>query len=455
MSEKPAPYAFISYSHTTPEYRERIIEIAKRLITDGVQVLIDAFHLRHGNDMPAFMERLTNDQSITHCLIFSDAKYAEKANAREGGVGVEAQIITSTLYSKIEQSKFVPIAMEQKDGVWCLPIYAKNRLGFDFTSVESMHRHWPELIRHLYGEPLHQPPPLGKRPSFLDSKVEPAFAQTKASLDLFERAARDGSSATALYRDEILENFMAELNAAEIALKSPAGGDASWDEQLRMHITGRDYLLKWLLLETALDARNSVNFCMIPLLESLGQFEAEDSRLSFARINARKLLAYELAFYFVAALAKRDNLTALASLLRHPFVEIASHDPEGAPGLREFYYYQETKSSSNAVPSFIKQRSTEPRLPFESLVEADAIIFAYNLAQSGRWWPALSGYTDYGKRFPWFVKARSDISASGRMAQLTGKTWPEFQHLALQWIHNPDNHTVRFRDAFQRGLCIG
>ena len=57
---------------------------------DGIDVVIDVWDLRPGNDNYAFMERMVTDKSVTRVLIFSDSDYATKADARTGGVGTES-----------------------------------------------------------------------------------------------------------------------------------------------------------------------------------------------------------------------------------------------------------------------------------------------------------------------------------------------------------------------------
>ena len=55
------------------------------------------------------MERMVTDPTVTKVLIFSNKSYAEKADARQHGVGTEAQILSAELYGKVQQEKFIPI----------------------------------------------------------------------------------------------------------------------------------------------------------------------------------------------------------------------------------------------------------------------------------------------------------------------------------------------------------
>ena len=132
MKKDVQPRVFISYSWSSAEYQNWILEFAERLIRDGVDVVLDKWDLKEGHDAHAFMEKMVTDEDITKVIIVSDKKYAEKANDREGGVGTETQIISSEIYSKIEQDKFVVVITEKDEyGKPYLPVYYRSRIFID------------------------------------------------------------------------------------------------------------------------------------------------------------------------------------------------------------------------------------------------------------------------------------------------------------------------------------
>ena len=91
------PKAFISYSWTSEQHQNFVRELAERLISDGVEVVMDVFDLKEGQDKYACMERMVTDQTVTHVLAFCDKAYAEKADARRAGVGTESQILSKEI----------------------------------------------------------------------------------------------------------------------------------------------------------------------------------------------------------------------------------------------------------------------------------------------------------------------------------------------------------------------
>jgi len=136
-SEEHPPRVVISYSHKPDEHAERVLAIAQRLASDGVDVEIDKWSVREGHDLNAFMERMVTDPAVTKVLIFSNKSYAEKANARQQGVGTEAQILSAELYGKVQQEKFIPVVCEFENGQASLPAFLKGRLYVDFSSAED------------------------------------------------------------------------------------------------------------------------------------------------------------------------------------------------------------------------------------------------------------------------------------------------------------------------------
>jgi acyl-CoA reductase-like NAD-dependent aldehyde dehydrogenase len=116
---------FISYSWTTPKHEAWVINLAERLMTDGVEVIIDKWHLNEGHDKYTFMESMVTSNEIQKVLLILDKKYAEKANERSGGVGTETQIISPQIYSNTSQEKFVPIVVERdENGKEYLPTFS-------------------------------------------------------------------------------------------------------------------------------------------------------------------------------------------------------------------------------------------------------------------------------------------------------------------------------------------
>ena len=135
MKDDRIPKIFISYSWSRDIL---VMELAQRLVSHGVDVVLDKWDLKEGQDKYEFMERCVNDSEITKVLIICDKSYAQKANDRTGGVGDETVIISSEIYGNMKQEKFIPIITEKdKDGIPYVPQYIKTRIYIDLSDQNT------------------------------------------------------------------------------------------------------------------------------------------------------------------------------------------------------------------------------------------------------------------------------------------------------------------------------
>ncbi len=104
-----SPKIFISYSWTSPQHEQWVLDFAERLSNDGIYIRLDKWDLKEGHDKFAFMEQMVTDIEIDKVLIICDKGYQTKADNRTGGVGTETQIISEKVYNDVGQEKFIPI----------------------------------------------------------------------------------------------------------------------------------------------------------------------------------------------------------------------------------------------------------------------------------------------------------------------------------------------------------
>lgn len=166
MQDK-TPRVFISYSWTSAE---KVLELAERLMSCGVEVLLDKWDLKEGQDKYAFMERCVTDPKIDKVLLICDKAYAEKADTRSGGVGDETVIISSEVYGKVAQEKFIPIIIEVDEcGKPYLPVYLESRIYIDLSTEDDRYEaEYEKLLRNIHDKPLYKKPALGKVPEWLE-----------------------------------------------------------------------------------------------------------------------------------------------------------------------------------------------------------------------------------------------------------------------------------------------
>lgn len=159
---------FLSYSWTA---QERVIELAERLISNGIDVILDIYDLKEGQDKYAFMEQSVNAADIDRVLIICDKTYTEKANDRSGGVGDETVIISPEIYASVTQEKFIPVIFEvDENGKAYCPNYIKSRIYIDLSTEDDQYEsEYEKLLRNIYDKPLYKKPAIGTKPEWLEN----------------------------------------------------------------------------------------------------------------------------------------------------------------------------------------------------------------------------------------------------------------------------------------------
>lgn len=166
------PGVFISYSHDSEEHKNWVLQLATRLRFNGVNIILDRWNLKLGNDLPYFMEQGLSKSHRVICVC-SD-KYVKKANDGKAGVGYEKHIMTAELLNDVETSWIVPLIKNNPDARKT-PMFLGGRLYLDFENSNLYETKYEELLRDLLDEVALPIPPLGENPF----KTIKAFAQQK------------------------------------------------------------------------------------------------------------------------------------------------------------------------------------------------------------------------------------------------------------------------------------
>ncbi|MEN5425936.1 TIR domain-containing protein [Stenotrophomonas pennii] len=419
MTDTP-PRLFISYSWTSPEHQEWVIDLATRLRSNGVDVILDVWDLREGHDSHHFMEKMVNDPTVTHVMMVSDAQYAAKADGREGGVGTETTIISREVYAAQNQSKFV-VVLPPRDDVRqkYIPTYYGSKIFIDLGDEETKAQNYEAVLRWLYGRPLHVKPALGERPSFLGEGAQASLG-TEVYKQRATEALRSGKVFAVPAVEEYLDHFASAIDLLEAAPEDAADPD--------------DLLSA---IERTISARNE----FISMIGVVAQYATDDEMARvlhrfFERcvdlinkqvvINGRtsvvrdpvKLLISEIFMYTIVALLKRERYSTVQHLLSAVYYPSA-----GASGGREVRGYwalygmldserwiaQHLRKTS-ARGYLLHARNASSGVPFESLMQADIFLWLRTAAADfGRpwWFPVTPIYSERSAPLELFARGVS------------------------------------------------
>jgi TIR domain len=165
QSEEPyvAPRVFTSYSHDSDEHKAWVLQLAHRLIYNGVDVILDQYDLRIGADLPGFIESGLRDAD--RVLAICSDRYVEKANQRQGGVGYERRILTADIMDNLDSARVIPIIRNNSaDGSKLLPSFLASTFYIDFRDDDQYEAKYSELIHEIFGKKIVARPKLGQNP---------------------------------------------------------------------------------------------------------------------------------------------------------------------------------------------------------------------------------------------------------------------------------------------------
>jgi hypothetical protein len=310
------PKLFISYSWTNEDHQQWVIDLATELRESGVDVILDKWDLKEGQDALAFMEKMVSDQDIRKVAIICDRIYVEKANGRKGGVGAETQIITPEIYSKEDQSKFVAILSERdSNGKPFLPTYYKSRIFIDLSNSDLYASNFDQLLRWIYDKPLYIKPELGKEPSFLSEENSVSLETT-----VVFRRALDAIRNSKNYADGAITEYFSTFITNLEKFRLIDDKNDEFDERIVENI------------EKFLPFRNEA----IELFSAIAQYRNNDATAQrlhrffetalpyMVKPNGiitdnYKFIIHELFLYCIACLIKYDGFHSGAYLLRHGY----------------------------------------------------------------------------------------------------------------------------------------
>lgn len=158
------PKIFVSYSWDNDEHKKWVLDLSENLRKNGVDIILDQYHLRPGADLHHFIEN--NISNTDKVIVIFTENYKAKAEKREGGVGFEYSIITNEIYNDHASSvKFIPI-LRHGDNTSSKPQFMQPLVHIDMRNDESLSDGIEELLRTIYHEPKVTLPLLGTRPNF-------------------------------------------------------------------------------------------------------------------------------------------------------------------------------------------------------------------------------------------------------------------------------------------------
>ena len=173
MEEQTQPHinAFISYSWDSDEHKAWVLKLATDLRRHGVDVMLDQWDLRLGDDLAFFMEQGLGQSHLVICIC--SEKYIEKANAEKGGAGYEKRILAAGMISDANKRYIIPI-IRNNQGTIKVPTFLSGLKYEDFDD-DNYYIHYASVLKRIYGEDIKEKPTLGENP-FVSTTISDAIS---------------------------------------------------------------------------------------------------------------------------------------------------------------------------------------------------------------------------------------------------------------------------------------
>lgn len=457
------PKVFISYSWHPEKNKIWVQRLAERLIQDGVNVKLDVWDLKHGHDKYVFMEQMVKDSGIKKVLVICNEDYARKADDRTGGVGTESTIMSSDIYSLAEQTKFIPILVEKKNGEPCLPTFLKSRMYIDMSSNDIYELGYDQLLRDIYEKPLLRKPALGKMPSYLEADEPVLLSTAQEQRMLKEKVAESTNLQTwiAKYCDKLIES----LDQFKVTFRGGKTGDLI--EMIEksiasMQVVNNDFIT---FVETVASNSECNGKQFVDFFEKLLQYyedkdiELASSTDSWHLCNDNyRFFNYELFLSFAAIMLKYERFDIIKEVVDTDYCILSNRLGRQIKALNfaefqkhnytlDYYKGNNGYSPSSQVANLMRNYGGDK---FNTWVEVDILLYYLSLIygkpgdRMSMWYPTLSIYNRAFEILPkiasmrYFEKAKVmfDVGDKDSFKTLLVRTKDELQRDAYHRIPN-------------------
>lgn len=424
-----SPKVFVSYSWSSPDYEQRVLELATELVRSGVEVILDKWDLKEGNDAIFFMEKMVTDPSIKKVMMICDKLYAEKADLRKDGTGTEAQIISKKIYDETDQNKFVAVVVEKDENDKpYLPTYYNNRIYIDLSSDADYTKNFEQLLRWIFDKRLYEKPDLGNPPAFLNYNKSNIFNTAvlySRVVDSIKNHKENRYGMITEYLDIIINDF------EKLRIKYKEEDVENYDDLVIESITNfipiRNELIEIFKLMSLYGFDDVILDQIHNFFESVTPFLDKPENAQSHRewdYDNYKFIVQELFLYFIGILLKNEKFLIISKLLLKRYY--SGDQDYGESIMLHFSKFRNYLSSMehrnvrlksgrlSLKADILKDRAQSVGINFNYIMQADFILFIRGLFDSLQydekfyWFPDTLLYTSHWPRaFEIFTKSES------------------------------------------------
>lgn len=240
---------FISYSHDSPQHKERVLKLSNRLRSEGIDCNIDQYEISPPEGWPRWMT--DQIEEADYVLVVCTEKYEKRFKGKdEAGKGLgsnfEGLIITQEVYEGAKNAQFIPVIFSSEDSN-NIPIILKGATRHNLDTEEV----YNELYARLTEQKLTIKPKIGELRPITPRNLSPFISTQDQKGALVENNQKPmiGNFRNITARDqnsEIHKTFISPSTGMQFVL-IPAGefmmgSEESWSEVPVHKVTVKDSL---------------------------------------------------------------------------------------------------------------------------------------------------------------------------------------------------------------------
>jgi hypothetical protein len=282
-----------------------------------------------------------------------------------------------------------------------------------------LNRNWEQLVRLLFGKPLHQKPPIGKAPSYITGDSDAVGNQAAGRLSLLRQAILEKKVGLALYRADFINSCIEAADKLRVRVQPSAESFAQKIADDFASLSSlRNQLIDWILLESRANTSQEFSEALHELLERvchLRDAPPEVSSYNQAWFEAHRVFVYEFFLYVVAALLKTNSWQALHLVFSNRYLIAQPHTSPELATFQTFWGYAEHVAPAITPPGrrlkspaaqLIKLNANRDDLPFNAIMQAELLTLLMSFVSGVRYWyPQTLYYLGHGATFPLFIRA--------------------------------------------------
>ena len=305
----------------------------------------------------------------------------------------------------------------------------------NFSTPEATNENWEQLVRLLYGKPIHEKPLLGKAPVYVrDGSVSPS-SPVIGKYGGLKLAIMQGKPGLALYRKDFLDSCIAyadSLRVRERPVVDSLGERVLADCGQLKHL--RNHIVDWVILEATANPTEEFAEELVDFLERLLELKSRPPEIglwSDAWSEAHSLFLYETFLYVIAALLKTGDSRALHTIFTSHYL-LPQTDRYGDGRFDTFdclYASSETlqtlltsegKRLRSPTAELLKRQADREDLPFDEIIQAELLILLMVFIMPNiLWYPQTLLCARRNIDYPFFIRA-TQHKGFKKLATITG-----------------------------------